>query len=561
MGRGFISGTIWGAIVGVFILLVATQVAVRHDPLLPQPAPEAELTEVPDGSEFAEVNGGDEPVAPAPETAPAAPAELAAAPAVSAPPAEAPPVADAAPLPEPVTATAAPLAPSAPEAAPAPQVSRVETPETARPADAAAPDQPAGDAPLVTGLEAPAPPPAVAAAPAPSEVPASTEAATAVAPEPVPAETADAGTVAAEAPEAPQAEDAPGIAAADEPPAAPDAATSDPSLPDPSLPEPAAPEEDIAAASPPADQPRMITVPEAPAPPAEETPRWAAPPPNAPEAEDQQDETPGRAVVSAMPGERAGTLPGTLPGAAADPAAPAPDVADEAAVAGPGGAGALETFRTPFDAEADGAILSVVLMVPSEGVESVDALAALPVPVSYAIDALAPDARQTADTLRAAGRELLMVPSLPEGATPTDVEVALQANLSAVPEAVAFIDLPDASFQTDRTAVAQLVAAASASGHGLVTFPRGLNTAQQIARRDGVPSGLVFRDIDGEGQDADTIYRTLDQAAFRARQEGAVILVGRARPETLAVLTEWALGTRAASVSLAPVSAAILAQD
>ena len=109
--------------------------------------------------------------------------------------------------------------------------------------------------------------------------------------------------------------------------------------------------------------------------------------------------------------------------------------------------------------------------------------------------------------------------------------------------------------------MAQVVAAAGASGHGLVTFPRGLNTAQQIAERDGVPSALVFRDLDGDGQDGAAIRRTLDQAAFRARQGGEVILVGRAQPETITALTEWALGNRAASVTLAPVSAVIAPQS
>jgi polysaccharide deacetylase 2 family uncharacterized protein YibQ len=514
MGRGFISGTIWGAIVGVFILLVATQVAVRHDPLLPQPTPEAVLAADPDASEFAEVSGGDEPVAPAPETAPAG---LSEAPATPAPPADVPPAADSTPLAEPLTETTAPEAQTAPEIAPAPQVSRIETAETIRPADVAAPEQPASEAPLVTGLDAPAPPP------------------------PAPQTTSDEDRIAAIVPEAP-----PVGAAPEAPPAVEDPAAQEP------------PEADIAAITPPAEQPRTVTVPEAPQPPAEEAPRWAAPPPApapAPETEAQDSDAPERAVVSAMPGERAGTLPSISD----DPAASAPPDMVEAEAISPDNA--LQAYSAPFDSTSDIAIVSVVLVVPPGGTVSVDALAALPFPASYAIDALDPDASETAAALRAAGRELLMIPSLPEGATPTDVEVALQANLAVVPEAVAFIDLPEASFQADRTATAQVIAAASATGHGLVTFPRGLNTAQQIARRDGVPAGLVFRDLDGEGEDPGTIYRTLDQAAFRARQEGAVILVGRARPETLAVLTEWALGTRAASVSLAPVSAAILAQD
>jgi polysaccharide deacetylase 2 family uncharacterized protein YibQ len=393
-------------------------------------------------------------------------------------------------------------------------------------ATATAPDAPAPPA------EAPAP--EVATAPQTVEAPRSGDA-------PVPAQPAS---------------DAPLVAGT----AAPERA------PEPAAPE--APEEEIAALPPSVSD----SAPEAP--PVAEAPRTETPLPQLtdtmpgaepetatePEAEalPEAEETPAvpGTIAAAMPGQRAAPLPGiaaeeTLP-------EPAPEAEAELAPA-PEGMGALQAYRVPFDVPADRPIMSLVLLV-APGTDAAT-LAAFPVPASYALDAIDPDAANVARTLRAAGRELLLIPALPEGATPADVEVALQANLAVVPEAVAFIDGPDASFQSDRTAVAQVVAAAGASGHGLVTFPRGLNTAQQIARRDGVPAALVFRDFDAEGQDADEIRRILDQAAFRARQEGAVILVGRASPGTLAALAEWALGNRAASVALAPVSAALLAQD
>ena len=70
----------------------------------------------------------------------------------------------------------------------------------------------------------------------------------------------------------------------------------------------------------------------------------------------------------------------------------------------------------------------------------------------------------------------------------------------------------------------------------------------------------MFRDIDGAGQDRAAIRRFIDQAAFRAGQEGRVILVGHVRAETMAALAEWRLGTRAASVDLAPISAVLKGQ-
>lgn len=514
MGRGFISGTLWGAVIGAFILLTATQVAVRQDMSLPQP--EDVTSEAPDASEFAEVTEADEPAAPAPDTAPGGTAQIAEASAVRAPAADTPPVLHAAPLTAPAPAASAPTAPAAPDEAPPPQVSSVDgAPAPLRAADAPAPGQPASDAPLVSGLDAPALPvetTVIAAAP-PADPPAVSDAA----PTPPPvAEAPEDGTLTPAMPAAPEPADAP-----------------------------ADPNETPGVGTPPADAAPRISAP---------APRSAAPQPVP--AETDEASAP---VVSAMPGQRAAPLPGAADEAPApepEPDSPtAPDMAEAAAPP----LNALRAFSIPFENTRGQPIVAVVLLVPAKAEAPVEALASLPFPASYAIDALSPEARDTATALRLAGRELLLIPSLPAGATPSDVEVALQANLTTVPEAVAFIDGPGESFQSDRTAVAQVVAAAGATGHGLVTFPRGLNTAQQIARRDGVPASLVFRDIDGEGQDAETIRRTMDQAAFRARQEGAVILVGRARPETLAALSEWALGNRAASVALAPVSAAILA--
>jgi polysaccharide deacetylase 2 family uncharacterized protein YibQ len=519
MGRGFISGTLWGAVVGAFIILAATQVAVRQDLSLPQP--EDVASDAPDASEFAEVIEPEEPQAPAPDTAPGGTAQIAEAPAVAAPVTDMPPATDASPLAAPAPVSSAPAAPEAPGEAPPPQVAAVEGAPAPRIADAPAPDQPASDAPLVSGLDAPAPPvedTVIAAASPPQATPAPPPVVSDAAPTPPPiAEAPDEGAL---TPAAPEAAEVP-----TDPAASPGAA---------------APPDDAA--------PRIA----APAP--NPTPNPATPDP-AP-AETDQAAAPS---VSSMPGQRAAPLPGIADADPAPEAAPEVPTAAETPDTTPPPTNALEAFRAPFEATAGQPIVALVLLVPATAEAPVEALAALPFPASFAIDALSPEARDTATALRAAGRELLLIPSLPAGATPSDVEVALQANLTTVPEAVAFIDGPDASFQADRTAVAQVVAAAGATGHGMVTFPRGLNTAQQIARRDGVPSSLVFRDIDGEGQDPDTIRRTLDQAAFRARQEGAVILVGRARPATLAALTEWALGNRAASVSLAPVSAAILA--
>jgi len=97
-------------------------------------------------------------------------------------------------------------------------------------------------------------------------------------------------------------------------------------------------------------------------------------------------------------------------------------------------------------------------------------------------------------------------------------------------------------------------------GYGMVTQDAGLNTVQKLALRNGMPAGVVFRDFDGAGQDPRAIRRFLDQAAFRAGQEGAVIMLGRVQPDTISALLLWGLQDRASRVSLAPVSASLRAK-
>ncbi|WP_159966415.1 polysaccharide deacteylase family 2 protein [Profundibacterium mesophilum] len=201
----------------------------------------------------------------------------------------------------------------------------------------------------------------------------------------------------------------------------------------------------------------------------------------------------------------------------------------------------------------EGPILSIVLL--DTGGPLIDT----ELPVTIAIDAGQRDAQSRAAAYRAAGREVVMIPSVPRGALASDVDAALQDSLTLVPEAVAVMDDPAGDLQDDRTAMQQILARLDETGHGLVTFPRGLNGAQQEARRAGIPGALVFRQIDGEGQDRAAVKRFLDHAAFRARQLSTVVLFGRNRPETLEALDQWMESERASGVTLAPISTALTA--
>ena len=119
------------------------------------------------------------------------------------------------------------------------------------------------------------------------------------------------------------------------------------------------------------------------------------------------------------------------------------------------------------------------------------------------------------------------------------------------------MDLATAVFQDDRPLATMVVPLIKEQGRGLVTFDAGLNAADQVARRDDVPAAVVFRTLDSEGEETPLIRRYLDRAAFKAAQEGRVVVLGTTRAETIAALMEWTVEGRASSVALAPVSAVL----
>jgi polysaccharide deacetylase 2 family uncharacterized protein YibQ len=274
-----------------------------------------------------------------------------------------------------------------------------------------------------------------------------------------------------------------------------------------------------------------------------------------------------------LPGGQIGALPGTPAGqgqrrlpqigddiaAAPEPDATADPGSDIGAPAGQGAAPTpLDRNAEPFENPQARPLFAVILRdIGAAGIGR-DRLAALDLPVTIAIDPTTPDAGAAAATYRAAGKEVVVIAAdLPDGATPTDIEVNLEGMFATVPQAVALINPPSGGFQGDRVRARQIVQILGGLGYGLVTHDRGLNAAAQIAQRDGVPDARVFRVLDGEGETGPLIRRYLDRAAFRAAQQGWAAVMGDSRPETVAALLGWALEGRGATLAFAPVSAVL----
>ena len=270
-------------------------------------------------------------------------------------------------------------------------------------------------------------------------------------------------------------------------------------------------------------------------------------------AEDVVREEPDAGIAIGEPAavltDRGGAVSSRLPriGAAEPEPEPAPALAEDSPLLRYAAGGATAT-------ENDLPRLAVILIDDGSGPLGPEALRAFPFPVTFAIDPAHPDAAETARAYRALGFEVMAMADLPEGAAATDVEVTLASVLDSVPEAVAVLESPVAGLQGNRDVSMQAAAYLAASGHGLVMQPRGLNTAQALVAREGVPSATLFRDFDGEGQDATAIRRVLDTAAFRARQDGSVVMLGRLRADTVSALVLWGLQDRASELALVPVS-------
>ncbi|MEP3055086.1 divergent polysaccharide deacetylase family protein [Ascidiaceihabitans sp.] len=225
----------------------------------------------------------------------------------------------------------------------------------------------------------------------------------------------------------------------------------------------------------------------------------------------------------------------------------------------------IVAFAQPFERSEDKPLMSIVLIDQgtdlSEGPVGLAALRSFPYPITFAIDPNLPDAASRMTGYRAQGFEVLILMDLPTGATPTDAEVTLDVAFSALPEAVGVLEGVSTGVQENREASDQVTQILAASGHGFVVQSKGLNTAQKLAARAGVPSATVFRDFDSADQTPTVIRRFLDQAAFRAGQEGGVIMMGRLRADTISALILWGLQDRASRVDLAPVSALLGTQD
>lgn len=254
----------------------------------------------------------------------------------------------------------------------------------------------------------------------------------------------------------------------------------------------------------------------------------------------------------------------TLPGEGAVRIIPDEDETDEVAAveetaAEVSGSGALAEFASSVELSGGKPLMSVILIDDGSLAGSDAALAELGFQVTIALDPAAEGAAEAMAGYRAAGIEVIALAEVPAGAQVVDAEVNLEAGFAALSEAIGLLDLGQAGLQRNPELAAVAMARLAQDGRGFVTLSSGLNGGLRAADEADVPAVAVYRDLDAEDQDARVIRRFLDQSAFRARQQGSVVLVGRVRADTISALTLWSTANQDGQVELAPVSAVLLA--
>jgi polysaccharide deacetylase 2 family uncharacterized protein YibQ len=224
--------------------------------------------------------------------------------------------------------------------------------------------------------------------------------------------------------------------------------------------------------------------------------------------------------------------------------------------------GAVRAYAANAEVQAGQSLFSVILIDAGENGMSRDALLDVGFPATIAVDPIAQDASEAMKAFRGAGFEVIAIPEdLPQAASPSDVEVAMSGYFNVMSEVIGVLDPLDGRIQSNRSLLQPVLGAIRASGHGLVTYNRGLNSAVKAARREEIPAATVFRILDGDLENGATITRYLDRAAFAAGKDGSVVVVGRSYPETVEAIGNWIESQTDGALAFVPVSAVMLAAE
>ena len=224
---------------------------------------------------------------------------------------------------------------------------------------------------------------------------------------------------------------------------------------------------------------------------------------------------------------------------------------------------ALELNATKFD-PTDRPLLGVILLDIDDKGLSVKQLKSLKAPLTIAIRVDDPNASARALEYSAAGFEVIVMASDDRNArlnlalNSGQIQDAMDVMFTTVPNAIGLLDSMEAKIQKNGRISKAIVAGFVDTGHGLITYAKGLNSIDREARAAGVRTAKVARALDANRENKALITRYLDRASLDAGRDGAAIVLGTTAKDTVAAIAIWVLGSKGKSIELAPASAVLL---
>lgn len=195
---------------------------------------------------------------------------------------------------------------------------------------------------------------------------------------------------------------------------------------------------------------------------------------------------------------------------------------------------------------------------------AVEKLKKLNTPITIAILYDAPNASERALEYHAAGFEVIAMASdnrnspLNAARNTKQIQDAMNVAFNTVPNAIGILDSAQAKIQKNGRTSKVIVGIFIESGHGLITYSKGLNSVDREAKSVGVRTGKISRKLDENRENKALMGRYLDRVSLDAGRDGSVIVLGTTAKETVAALAGWLLSSKGQSVAIAPASAVLL---
>ena len=223
---------------------------------------------------------------------------------------------------------------------------------------------------------------------------------------------------------------------------------------------------------------------------------------------------------------------------------------------------AFNTFSATFTDDGALPLMSFILLATT--IAESEVINSVSTPITLAVAADNPDAKAIIANYRASGGEVvLLLPSdgenaLRKGGNPTDAPAFLDAALANTEGVIGVMDGPDGDVNQDTRMISAMVTKLSQTGHAIMTVNGlGLNRTSILAAESGVPATDISRAIYTDNGTI-AVVRALDKIVLQIGDQRSVTVYTESNPDMLFALKFWLESEKARTVTIAPVSAAIL---